>query len=143
MAVDNYVSDANDDDDSHDGDTDDADDVDDIQSERMAGCDGNMAADVPDGATNPLLPGNMTEGVVMIKMVMVMITKMMRMVLPDKKEDDHQGKAKSRNASIWRHSWQSARNITTLFLFQFRGNQKLVEELLIAMLIKFKRKRLC
>ena len=73
MAFDNHVSDANDDDDSHDGDTDDGDDVDDIQSERMAGCDGNMAADVPDGATNPLLPGNMT---VMIKMVMVMITKM-------------------------------------------------------------------
>ena len=140
MAFDNHVSDANDDDDSHDGDTDDGDDVDDIQSERMAGCDGNMAADVPDGATNPLLPGNMTEGVVMIKMVMVMIAKMMRMVLSDKMDKGKQ--SSSRNASIWRHSWQSARNITTLFLFQFRGNQKLVEELLIAMLIKFKRKRL-
>ena len=139
MAFDNHVSDANDDD-SHDGDTDDADDVDDIQSERMAGCDGNMAADVPDGATNPLLPGNMTEGVVMIKMVMVMIAKMMRMVLSDKMDKGKQ--SSSRNTSIWRHSWQSARNITTLFLFQFRGNQKLVEELLIAMLIKFKRKRL-
>ena len=81
MAVDNYVSDANDDDDSHDGDTDDADDVDDIQSERMAGCDGNMAADVPDGATNPLLPGNMTEGVVMIKMVMVMMIKMVMVMI--------------------------------------------------------------
>ena len=58
MAFDNHVSDANDDDDSHDGDTD---DVDDIQSERMAGCDGNMAADVPDGATHPLLPDNIQE----------------------------------------------------------------------------------
>ena len=90
MAFDNHVSDANDDDDSHDGDTDDGDDVDDIQSERMAGCDGNMAADVPDGATNPLLPGNMTEGVVMIKMVMLMIAKMMRMVLSDKMDKGKQ-----------------------------------------------------
>ena len=27
----------------------------------MAGCDGNMAADVPDGATHPLLPDNIQD----------------------------------------------------------------------------------
>ena len=44
------------DDDGGDDDDDDDDNDDDIQSECMAGRDGNMAADVSDGATHPLLP---------------------------------------------------------------------------------------
>ena len=63
----------NDEDELIDVDGDDDDDDENIQSECMTGCDGNMAADVADGATHPSSPTIRKKYVAIMMMIIVVI----------------------------------------------------------------------
>ena len=70
---DNDDSEDDDDDEHIDVDGDDDDDDENIQSECMTGCDGNMAADVADGATHPSSPTIRKKYVAIMMMIIVVI----------------------------------------------------------------------